>query len=715
MKKLLIVLGVLVGLVVLAVVLVPVFIPKDALEARIEAAASEAVGRQVTIDGAPDISVLPAALTVRGLTVANAEGFDAPYLLRVGEADIGVRLLPLLSGRVEITRFDLDAPDINLQSRPAPDGTSEANWVLAREEPDDPDAPLPDVRLGTVNITDAAITYDGGTGRAYAMTDADVVIRAPSLDEALRAEGTMQLEGRPARFEATVTTPRSLAERQVADLALSASVGENALSASGRLGEAMTFGGELDVDARDLRGLMALSGAEAPEGPGFERLALAGTVTGSAERVTFAEGTTLAFDEVEGTGNVTIDLTGERPSVSGRLQTGLLDLRPYVPAEAAPERDPDAPFPPWSEAPIDLSALQAADADLSVSAGGIVLPTVTVGQSDARLVLRNGRMAMSLERMALYGGSGAGELTVDAGRDTPVIAAAFELTGVGVQPLMADVMEVDRLTGSGEVRLDVTTAGASQADFVRNLSGDVAARLDDGAIAGVNLGKIARAGLGAVDQLREGGINPASVAATLASVTTEAREPGAATDFSEMLVDLSVEGGVVTTDALEITGPYYRVVGEGTVNLPGQTVRMTLTPQVSAADGEPQRELLAPILVSGTFSDPEVGLDTAPLLRGVAGDQVRSLLGRAGIETTEGAGVEDALREGAAQGLGRLLGGDRDAPAEGEAPAEGTDEDPGDEAEAASPRDELIEQGLGAIFGGRRGTEEPAEEAEPQE
>ena len=86
MKKLLVGLGVLLGIVLLAVLIVPAFIPKGALEGQIEARASAALGRPVTIEGPPDIRLLPTELKVRGLQVANAEGFAEPYFLSVGEA-----------------------------------------------------------------------------------------------------------------------------------------------------------------------------------------------------------------------------------------------------------------------------------------------------------------------------------------------------------------------------------------------------------------------------------------------------------------------------------------------------------------------------------------------------------------------------------------------------------------------------------------------------
>lgn len=694
MRKLLIALGVLAVLLVVAVLALPSLIATEGMEERIERAATDALGRRVTIDGPPELSVFPTALGVTGLMVANADGFDAPYLLKVAQADIGVRLLPLLSQRVEITRFDLDAPDINLEATPE----GGANWVLTQDQPEEA-GPLPDVRLGTVRIEDGTITYDGGAGRTYAVTDADLTLRAPSLDDVLEAEGTMLVEGRESRLKAALSTPRSLAEDGAASMTLDATIGENAVTADLTLAEGTAFGGTLGIRADALRDLMALAGAEAPSGPGFERLALSGEVAGTAERVVFAEGTEVAFDAIEGTGNLTVDLSGDRPSASGTVRTGVLDLRPYLP-EAPEERPEGAPFPDWSEEPIDLSALSAANADLRFAADAIVLPQVRVGPSAAALTLQNGRMVMSLEQMTLYEGTGTGTLTVDTARATPSLAADFALSGVNAAPLAADVARITRLAGTGDVTLDLRTAGDSQADFVRNLSGELSTEFADGAIQGVNLGKMARAALGVVGQLREGGLNLATVAQSLNTITTEARAPGSETDFSSLVVDASIEGGVVVSRTIALDGPYYAVTGEAVVNLPAQEMRMTLEPSVSAADGETRRELLAPILVSGTFSDPKVGIDAAPLARAAAGEQVRGALGRVGIEVGEDESVEDAVRDRAVRELGGLLGG-RDAPAEGE-------------EQTPNVRDQAIERGFGAIFGGRREAEEPVEEDEAE-
>ena len=691
MRKLAIAAGVVLGLVVLTALLVPLLIPKDALEGQIETRASAALGRAVTIEGPPGVRLFPTQLTVRGLTVANAEGFAEPYFLSVDEAAVGVRLLPLLSRRVEITRFDLDAPDIRLEA----DADGNANWVFAPEaEPDEAPAEeggtLPDVSLGTVRIEDGRVRYTGADGRTYEAEDTDVTIEAPSLDEVLTLAGTLSVEGRPARIDASIDTPRRLAETGTGDLSVDAAIGENAVRASGALGEALAFEGRLDVDLRELRDLMALTGAQAPEA-GFERLALAGDVSGDADTFRFAEGTRVAFDEVEGTGSLTVELGGAKPVVTGALSTGLLDLRPYLPEAEERLEAEDAPFPPWSEAPIDLSALGVADADLRFAAEAIRLPQIEVGQSAARLTLTNGQLALNLERMALYGGAGAGVLRVDASGPTPQLAARFDLTGVDAGALAADAAGVTRLQGQGGVALDLTTAGASQAAFVRNLSGALRTDLGEGAIRGVNLGQIAGAIAQVSAGLREGEIDVSRLAATLANAADAARGPSEATDFSSLLAELSVREGVVTTDTLRLEGPAYAVTGEGTVSLPQQTVRLTLSPSASLPGATTRTELLAPILVSGTFSDPKVGVDAAPMARSAVLRGASGVLGRVGVEVGEDQSVEDAVRERARGELDRVLG---------------TPEGEEDEGRR------MLREGLGGLLGGRRGAAEAGEAPE---
>ena len=112
MKKLLISLGVLVALLVLAGVAILVIVDVDAYKPRIESVVSDALGMEFRIGGKARLNLLPSAsidladvrLRNRGTDLVNAEA------LRVG-----VKLLPLLSRRVVITKLSLEKPVLRIE------------------------------------------------------------------------------------------------------------------------------------------------------------------------------------------------------------------------------------------------------------------------------------------------------------------------------------------------------------------------------------------------------------------------------------------------------------------------------------------------------------------------------------------------------------------------------------------------------------------------
>lgn len=69
----------------------------------IEIAASNALGTQVTVSGV-SLSPLSGEGSIRGLQIANPEGFDAPTLMDLGSLELAVNLKSLVSDVIEIER-----------------------------------------------------------------------------------------------------------------------------------------------------------------------------------------------------------------------------------------------------------------------------------------------------------------------------------------------------------------------------------------------------------------------------------------------------------------------------------------------------------------------------------------------------------------------------------------------------------------------------------
>lgn len=709
----------LVILLVAIVVVAPGLVPVDAYKGRIEAAASSALGRPVTIGDDLSFKIVPqTAFRVTDLVIANAEGFEAPHLARVASADIGVKLIPLFSGSVEIDRFILTDPEINLERNAAGD----VNWNFAQSETTQTEeaagGDLKDIRLGDVRLVNGRASYsDAAADRRYAAEDIDLAVRLDSLSEPLEVQGTMQFEGAPTSVDVVLTSLANVMRQEEANLKLDMTLGET--KAGGDLvlkaGETLAYSGPVTLNAPDLRAFAALMGAPLVDSPGFNSLSVSGVADGDPDGIRLS-GATIEFDEIDAAGDVALNWAGQRPKAIGRLDANKLDFRPYLPPPAADAQG----FPAWSEERMDFTGLRNIDADLNIAADKIFLNDLEFGESQLRLTIDDGRMVAEIPELGIYGGGGSGRLVVDARQATPSIAGAFDANAVNAEPFSKDFMKTDRLLGLGGFKIDFTARGDSQAAIMRTLNGSGGFDIADGALKGVNIAKLARA----VDQVRQGGLNPAAITAAIA----ESQSPAEQTDFSELLSQFSIADGLVSAPTISLAGPFLAMTGEGAVNLPGQTLDLRLQPRASTTtDGEGGRSLAIPMRVTGTFSEPRIAIDVETLLRGRFEQGLQDVIqglrrpGRSGDGTNAGGETGGDTQSGstAEQLLRGVLGGrERSAPAD-ESTSDGATDDKkgGRDSAAPSSGETLAGEALNQLFGRRKTepapSEEPAE-AEPE-
>ncbi len=191
------------GLVV-GVLVVPTLVDWNQYKPEIEAAATAATGRQLTIGGNVRLDFLPApALRLNGVRVANIEGGQAPAMVQADTVNIRVSLLALLSGRVEIDSISVLAPVISLET--LADGR--ANWVF---EPGAPPGVGGGVRV-RLQRSDIKVTIEGGrlqyidgpTAHIEAIDEVDAVIVASTVDGPYRASGQLTRGGLEVDFDGT--------------------------------------------------------------------------------------------------------------------------------------------------------------------------------------------------------------------------------------------------------------------------------------------------------------------------------------------------------------------------------------------------------------------------------------------------------------------------------------------------------------------------------
>ena len=163
-KKLAIVFGSLVILLVVAVVVV--FVSIDAIaKAAIERGATYALGVQTTLDSA-DIGILSGEFRMKGLEVANPEGFTSDTFFRLGEGFVAVSLSSLRQDTVELPMLALTGVQMNLEKKAGSSNFGVITDNLKRFEsgnsgrPGDSAKPGKNFIIREIVITDIDVTVD---------------------------------------------------------------------------------------------------------------------------------------------------------------------------------------------------------------------------------------------------------------------------------------------------------------------------------------------------------------------------------------------------------------------------------------------------------------------------------------------------------------------------------------------------------------------------
>lgn len=156
LKIILFTVGGFVGLLVVAVLALLFFTDANVYKPRLTAAASEALGMEVSVDGNLGIGFFPGLqVTLEDVHIRN-RGAD---LVSAKQAGLGIALLPLLQKQIRIDRILLKRPAISI----ARDRDGEFNF----EKPEASSEVLPVLDLARVSVSDATVVYtdnQAGTG-----------------------------------------------------------------------------------------------------------------------------------------------------------------------------------------------------------------------------------------------------------------------------------------------------------------------------------------------------------------------------------------------------------------------------------------------------------------------------------------------------------------------------------------------------------------------
>lgn len=676
------VVGALLVLGVIVVVGVSLFVDPNDYKDDIQAAVADATGRELTLEGDLELGFFPGIRIALGpAELANAQGFgDAPFA-RFERAELEVAILPLLSRRIEVGAARLDGLTLNL----ARDASGADNWsdlggtdeapapAAEAPAPDAGGAPL-DLDVGVLDIANANVAYDdGATGSSWRLENFRLEASDFGPDNSFPLSMQFSLSGADIAVDvaADMQATLALAENTYRLDELRVLLGGSGPAWPAGEGEAEltfdTFAANLDAGTLDLENLMLefldmtvtgdLSGRNL-----FTQLALSGGIE-IAEfdpqelLATFDAGIETADPDVLRRASARANFVYNANEIGLRDMSLMLDdsalegslgmqgetltfsfdldeinIDRYLPPPAEGETtEPDEGSIDEVDLPLDLLRTLSANGDFDLGRAQFTGLQLT----DARFTFTADDGTIRLVPTAsLYGGTSEGEIGIDVEGDTARFSIVESVQNVDMSPLASDYLDIDALSGTGNISLDLTSQGANIGQMRRDLDGDVAFSLTDGAWEGVD----------AWYELRR------ARAVTRGESAPERPEGPRTTQFSNLSASGVVEDALLTNEDFNATLPFMTVNGTGTVNLLDNALDFELTAAVADNElvrSDPLMSGLAgdslPLTVGGTLDAPAIRPDFGAVVRERAREEVREEVEEEREEVEER--VRDRLRD----------------------------------------------------------------------
>lgn len=592
---------VLAGFALLLAVLVVVVAGFDWNRARpwINDRVSESLERQFAINGElavrwefPDQAGLSGwiprpHIRAQDVTLANPEwASTGPTMLRLPQVEVLANPLPLLKQTLSLVSLRLSEPQLILEQ----DKQSRNNWTFPdKDKKEDSDWQLD---LQTL------VLIDGGLRYVDATKNADVKASIATLEDGRldwKMGGIFNDEKLSGNGKAGV--PLALRKRDVkypVDALLK--VGETTITAEGTLTHPARPKA-LDLDLKILGASMAdlfpLSGVLLPETPKFST---EGRVIGDFAK----DEPEVRYENFKGKvgvsdigGTLTYIAQDPRPILKGEVSSSRLDIKDVLAivgggdnkkqkrGEVKQPKDKVLPVSPFR-----TERWNKMDVQIDFAGKKIVGPkAVALDDLHTKFRMDNAQLSIAPLNFGVAGGRLTTEIRID-GRGKPAKARMnVSAKSVKLKNLFPEIEEMQASIGEINGSAELSAAGNSFADLLGSSNGEVRSLIDEGSVSKFVLEAM--------------GLNIGAIVATKLFGDSQVKLNCMATDFG-------VRDGLMQTRTFVVDTEDATIYVDGTINLASEQLKLRIQPE---SKGVRLISLRSPLYVTGTFKNPEVGVD----------------------------------------------------------------------------------------------------------
>lgn len=594
----------------IAAVAVPFFIDSNSFKAVIIKQVAATTGYRLVIDGDMSIRLLPQAhLRAEKVAVYNPQFTPDKPFAQMEVLDIGVKLMPLMKGKVDITNIVLEKPLLSFVR-----WRNGSSWDVKREQDYTPGGQAParkntsgmaalGVVLHGVTINDGAMTYeDRETKRVTTLNALNVKAETGALSPTFKLKADAKWNNQPVSLKTEFAGLGAFFISKPTPVEIAFESPLLTFNAEGEMG-GQKFNGKMKVVSPSLGDMAQWLSGQKQQKSAAVAVNLEGKTSCTTLKCTF-DAVTIKVNDSILSGSMRVDMEA-KPLLVANLSADTLDITPYLPREASSLELISSAYAAqrWSSTPIDYSTLDAFNGSIDLKIGHFIARKFVMDRSTVRMRLAGGSMTAEVVSDNLY--QGKGNALVNLSREH--VGVNVTATGVEIAPLIAAATGDSALSGKATLRAELSTRGTTEQALVANLGGDGHLRLLDGSIRGLDIAGVVR---------------------NAKSAFTNADASRQKTDFSEASGSFNIKQGVVSNDDLIMKAPLFRVSGKGTVDLPNYTINYRLSPELvntlQGQGGKDKEGLAVPIMVTGSLDHPNYAPDVAGMVNEVAKDPAKA-------------------------------------------------------------------------------------------
>jgi AsmA protein len=301
------------------------------------------------------------------------------------------------------------------------------------------------------------------------------------------------------------------------------------------------------------------------------------------------------------TGAMSFDLAIDKIDLDRYLTPATKSSKAAVQPAAAPAGGQSA-----GQTELPTSALKTLQLHGKLAIGAATVYGMRLSQIDVGITADAGVLHIAPAAAKLYGGSSTGNVTLDARGTVPLLHLDESLASIDVQPLLVDFAKFSRISGRGNVTLNVTAQGNTTAALMSSLSGHATANLTNGAIQGIDVWSAINSAV----TLVQGHSIPATGA-------------GNSTRFDAFKASADLANGVAATRDLDLSSGDLRITGQGTANLVSGALGYHINATILKSPTAGVTLTNIPLVITGTMKSPSVRPDTQALVKSEAQQQLQ--------------------------------------------------------------------------------------------